>query len=72
MTSTHPEQITLQVGVMEIVCRARLPDAETRCWNDHCDKRETCRRYLGRNTGGVHVLHTVFPDRCCEKYIHGD
>ena len=51
---------------------ARLPDEVTRCWNEHCGKRETCRRYLGRNTGGVHVLHAMFQAECGEKYIHAD
>ena len=36
----------------------RLPDDVCRCWAASCPEREQCRRWLGRNTGGVRVRHS--------------
>lgn len=37
-----------------------LPKEITRCHNDTCDEKETCRRWLGRDKGGVNIPHAVF------------
>ena len=37
----------------------RLGDDVCRCWAASCPEREQCRRWLGRNTGGVRVRQSA-------------
>jgi hypothetical protein len=43
------------LNALAATCPPRLPDDVCRCHDEQCSEREECRRFLQRNTGGVHV-----------------
>lgn len=37
-----------------------IPNDVARCHNDTCDDRETCKRWLQKDKGGINIRHATF------------
>jgi hypothetical protein len=46
-----------------------LPNDDARCNRSDCPRRETCLRYLCRNTGGEYARFAAFDPNHCEYYL---